>query len=266
MSIESYHSYLTEESAANLRAEADNILAHDPEEKLTWWYDLSKPPSNIIENYIMKSAQQHGLDGYLGAEWWIRSHDDINSQWYFHVDGDVDRFRETGEYLAAPFCTVTYLSDGGQPTVVCDQHHDWLKNDSVYVTGNCDWTLWSYPKMGKHISWGLPYFHGVVANMGHIPAGDKRVTLMFNLWNSRPFEPACVEYNLPYNIKDGEVFLYPMKDTDLEFREPHGHFTAYLEGVETAIQFHGYHQPGDSFLVTQIRPQHLSEDQYFPIQ
>ena len=70
----------------------------------------------------MKSAQQHGLDGYLGAEWWIRSHDDINSQWYFHVDGDVDRFRETGEYLVAPFCTVTYLCDGGQPTV-CDQHH-----------------------------------------------------------------------------------------------------------------------------------------------
>ena len=120
MSIESYNNYLTEESALDLRVEANTILAQDPEEKKTWWYELSKSPSNIIENFILKSAQQHGLEGYLGAEWWIRSHDTIESQWYFHVDGDVDRFRQTGEYLAAPFSTVTYLCDGGQPTVVCD--------------------------------------------------------------------------------------------------------------------------------------------------
>ena len=100
--------------------------------------------------------------------------------------------------------------------------------------------------------------------MGHIQPGDKRVTLMFNLWNTRPFEPACIEYNLPHKIKDGEVFLYPKKDTNLEFREPHGHFTAYLEGIPTAVQFHGYHKAGDSFLVTQYRPSNLSEDQYFP--
>ena len=264
MSIESYNNYLTEESALDLRVEANTILAQDPEEKKTWWYELSKSPSNIIENFILKSAHQHGLDGYLGAEWWIRSHDNIESQWYFHVDGDVGRFRQTGEYLAAPFSTVTYLCDGGQPTVVVDQHHDWLKTDGVYATGNDDWSFWSYPKMGKHICWSLPYFHGVPAGMGHIQPGDKRVTLMFNLWNSRPFEPECVEYNLSHKIKDGEVFLYPKKDTDLEFRKPHGHFTAYLEGIPTAIQFHGHHKLGDSFLVTQIRPSNLSEDQYFP--
>ena len=86
MSIESYNNYLTEESALDLRVEANTILAQDPEEKLTWWYELSKSPSNIIENFILRSAHQHGLDGYLGAEWWIRSHDTIDSQWYFHVD------------------------------------------------------------------------------------------------------------------------------------------------------------------------------------
>ena len=266
MSIESYHNYLTEESALDLRVEANNILAHDPLEQKTWWYDFSKPPSNIIENYIFKSTQQHKLGGYLGAEWWIRSHDDIKSQWYFHVDGDLGRWRAKQEYIAAPYCTVTFLSDGGQPTVICDQYHDWTKEDGCYATGNDDWTFWSYPRMGKHISWSLPYFHGVVGNMGHLQPGDKRVTLMYNLWNTRPLEPECVDYNLPYEIKKGETFLYPKKDTDLEFRKPHGHFTAHLQGIPTAIQFHGYHKPGDSFLVTQIRPQLLQEDQYFPKQ
>ena len=71
---------------------------------------------------------------------------------------------------------------------------------------------------------------------------------------------------IAHKIKESDVLLYPKKQTDLEFRKPHGHFTAWLEGVETAIQFHGFHEPGDSFLVTQLRPSNLSEDQYFPIQ
>ena len=123
MTIESYSIYLTEEDALRLRAESDNIVAHDPEEKKTWWYGFERPPQNIVENFIFHSARQHHMfHSYIGAEWWIRTHNNINSRWLFHVDGDLGHSRRSGEYRSAPFSTVTYLSDWGQPTVILDKY------------------------------------------------------------------------------------------------------------------------------------------------
>ena len=67
---------------------------------------------------------------------------------------------------------------------------------------------------------------------------------------------------LPHKIKDGEVFLY-QRILIWSIVNPMDTLT-HLEGIPTAVQFHGYHKAGDSFLVTQYRPSNLSEDQYFP--
>lgn len=262
--IESYGTYVLDESVNNLCKEAINILAHDSEEKLTWWYQFDRKPRNIIENFIYQSARQHNMyHSYMGAEWWIRSHDDLSSYWYFHVDGDVDRFRKDGVYLSAPFCTVTYLTDSGQPTVLIDQYHDWTKTDGIYITGDNDWTFWSSPKAGKHISWSLPYYHGVVANYGEMKPNEKRITLMYNIWKTKPYEPACVEYNLPYTISPGTVTLTPKKDPFLEHKDPHGFFNAKLEGIDTAIQYHGFNEQGKSWIVSQFLPSGM-EGERFP--
>ena len=258
MTIESYSIYLTEEDALRLRAEADNIVAHDPEEKKTWWYGFERPPQNIVENFIFHSARQHHLfHSYIGAEWWIRTHNNINSRWMFHVDGDLGHSRRSGEYRSAPFSTVTYLSDWGQPTVILDKYHDWTRKQ-FYITGEDNWSFWSSPKLGKQINWSLPYFHGVVGKYGELPEGETRVTLMFNCWKTRPWEPECIEYNLPYEISQGEVRLTPEKDTKLPMLEPHGYFRTKLEGVDDlAIQYHGYNQAHKSWMVTQYAPNNV---------
>ena len=118
MSVESYGSYLTKDSAIKLRTEADNIIAHDPEEKKTWWYGFDRPPQNVIEEFIFQSSRQHNtFESYVGAEWWIRTHKHKSSNWPFHVDCDLGRLRKKEGYISAPFSTITYLSDYGQPTV-----------------------------------------------------------------------------------------------------------------------------------------------------
>lgn len=256
--IESYDEYLLDVDVSKMLEEAENILAHDPEQKLTWWYKFDKKPTNIIEDFIYKSARQHNMyHSYVGAEWWIRSHDDISSYWYFHVDGDVDRFRKDGIYYSAPFCTVTYLTNCGQPTVLLDQYHDWTKTDGVYIIGDNDWSFWSSPKAGKQISWSLPYFHGVVGNFGEMNPGEKRVTLMFNTWKTRPYEPACVEYNLPYEIKQGSVTLTPRKSQYLEYKDPHGFIKILLEGSENYLHYNGFNEQGKSWMVSQFLPSGL---------
>ncbi len=265
MTIESYGIYLTEEDALKLRAEADNIVAHDPEEKLTWWYGFEREPQNIIEDFIYQSSRQHHMfHSYIGAEWWIRTHDNISSSWEFHIDSDLGHVRRSGKYRAAPFCTITYLSDWGQPTVLLDKYADWTR-DQCWIIGEDNWSFWSSPKMGKHINWSLPYIHGVVGEYGELPAGEKRVTLMFNCWKTRPWEPECIEYNLPYNISKGKVKLTPTKDGTLDQLEPHGYFNTRLENTEDiVIQYHGYNQKGKSWMVTQYAPVGVDPTPHFP--
>ena len=268
MTIESYGEYLNEESALKLRHEADNIIAHDPEEKKTYWYGFHRPPQNIIEEFIYQSSCQHNMfHSYIGAEWWIRTHNKLSSTWDFHVDSDLGHQRRSGKYRAAPFCTITYLSDYGQPTVVLDRTADWTK-DQFFITGDNNWSFWASPKMGKHINWSLPYFHGVPANFGYLPEGETRVTLMFNCWKTKPWEPECIEYNLPYNISDGRVTLIPKKDGKLPMLDPHGYFNTELEGGADpiSIQYHGYNQQKKSWMVTQIAPNDIDTTPRFPTQ
>ncbi len=258
MSVESYGTYVLESDARRLRVEAEHILAHNPEQRNTWWLPFDREPSNIIEDYVVKSAMQHGVHGsYLGAEWWIREHTESSSSWYFHVDSDVARWRQEQVYYSAPFSTVLYLCDSGQPTVVVDKYADWEKTDNQYIVGENHWSMWSAPKMGKQINWSLPYFHGVVGNYGKLAEGETRITLMFNVWKTKPYAPSCIDYNLPYEIKKGCVTLTPIKDTDIEWKHPHGHIELNLEGVPFNLQYHGFCQHKKSWTVTQHPPQML---------
>ena len=263
MTVESYSSYLS--NAKDLQVEAKNILAVDPEQKLTWWYDFNRAPENIIESFIFKSARQHNLfHSYVGAEWWIREHTSIESDWRFHTDVDVDRLERDHEVHAAPFSTVTYLCDSGQPTVLVDHYNDWT-NTHGNITGENNWTFWSAPKLGKHINWSIPYYHGVPANFGSL-VNETRITLMYNVWRWKPLEPACVEYNLPYEISQGEAYITAKKDTELPWLEPHGYFNCELEGYPISMQYHGYYQQHKSWMVSQRSPDHIDTTPRFPTQ
>ena len=253
MSIESYNEYVIKSDAETLRDEAKSILAYDEKQSNTWWFGFDREPDNIIENYIHQSARQHNLfESYIGAEWWIREHETIHSHWSFHTDSDVARWRQTGEYVTAPFSTVLYLCDSGQPTVVLDAMHDWTETSGPHIMGDNRWSFWSAPKLGKQICWSLPYYHGVVQDYGHL-RNETRITLMFNLWKTRPFEPSCIEYNLPHQIKKGSVTLLPKKEKDIPWLEPHGVSEVTLKKMKFNLQYHGYCKDKKSWLVTQIQ-------------
>lgn len=253
MTVESYSKYL--HNAKDLQTESKNILAHDPEQWVTWWYDFSRPPQNIIESFIFKSARQHNVfHSYIGAEWWIREHTSIDSNWRFHADIDVGRREKDNKIHAAPFSTITYLCDSGQPTVLVDQYVDW-ENTNEHIMGSNEWTLWCAPKLGKHINWSIQYYHGVPANYGVLDEGETRITLMYNVWRHKPYAPECIEYNLPYEISKEEAHLDIEKDTEIPWLDPHGYFNCELEGFPISMQYHGYYQKHKTWLVSQYLPE-----------
>ena len=49
----------------------------------------------------------------------------------------------------------------------------------------------------------------------------------------------------------------PIKDTDIEWKHPHGHIELNLEGVPFNLQYHGFCQHKKSWTVTQHPPQML---------
>ena len=142
--------------------------------------------------------------------------------------------------------------------------NDWTNTDGQIV-GDNNWTFWAAPKLGKHINWSIPYFHGVPANFGSL-IDETRITFMYNVWRWKPCEPACVEYNLPYEILKGEAHLDIKKDTELPWLEPHGYFNCELEGYPISMQYHGYYQQHKSWMVTQLTPDHIDTTPRFPTQ
>ena len=89
---------------------------------------------------------------------------------------------------------------------------------------------------------------------------------MYNCWKGeKPYEPECIDYNLPYEISQGTVAMLPIKD-QLEFLIPHGFVPIVLEGEELALQYHGFNQKGKSWMVTQEAPVGVDTTPRFPMQ
>lgn len=157
----------------------------------TFWLGATDEPRCGIEEYVQQLFQFHTRNAVFdkndsGAEWWtqvIGENDDIG----FHWDKDY-ALEHNGINLCPHLASVTYLNNIGGPTCILDHVTPLTVEESL--EGRIESTHVSVPVIGKHIAFDGRLLHGSVGSLArHIEgaAGDKRVTLLVNIWlNHQP--------------------------------------------------------------------------------
>mmetsp|Transcript_58316 Transcript_58316/g.155869 ORF Transcript_58316/g.155869 Transcript_58316/m.155869 type:complete len:298 (-) Transcript_58316:55-948(-) len=164
----------------------------------TFWVAAGSQPASGVEQLALSIFDEHTKNAQFkaevsGAEWWtqvISSDDEIG----FHWDRDYTLEIDHG-FCAHPYLgTVTYLSDCGAATVVCNR--DGVLQSTDQVSGQFSTAYVSPPKVGKHMSFDGKWLHGASTDIMSVPGppGSKRVTLLVNIWLNH--QPLGVE-NLP---------------------------------------------------------------------
>lgn len=143
----------------------------------------------------------------------------------FHWDKDEDLVDETeGDITVHPqISTVTYLTDGGSPTIILP--HVYKQNDPGEGEGegavepsdsNIECAFASYPKLCKHVSFDGRFLHGCPGALAvDPPPGDGvRMTFLVNLWIGwKPLGPEIFpdeHLSLLSNLPEAEFDLSAM--------------------------------------------------------
>lgn len=195
-----------------LRADVEALHAAHPERNffLTWraaqrLLAAAERPSllgyiaEILEHYLPPPADRERS----GAEFWVQRRG-AGEGIAFHWDKD-EALRDAGDVLLHPaVSTVTYLTDGGAPTVVLDVRAlaeggsvaDGAElavgaRRSALVPGGAARrasALVSYPRAGKLLAFSGALLHGVPPALAEPSAvHGERLTLLVNVWaNHRP--------------------------------------------------------------------------------
>jgi len=178
----------------------------------TFWVSADADVANltVLEAVALKTMQFHaGNAGYdparSGAEFWTmvleRANDeeDEDDDVAFHWDRDYDAEETTNLQIHPHISTVTYLTDGGAPTVVLEcpapveaSEHPALMPEGVSVHA-------SWPVVGRHLSFDGRFLHGAPAKFAHgTPKKcSHRVTFLVNVWlNHKPADSTPLPMDL----------------------------------------------------------------------
>jgi len=98
-------------------------------EYFSFWFDLSKKPSNLVELLIKEELLPlvPNCDGIIGAEWWVHSRPaGRNLGHQLHFDTEENSLHLFKDIMSPRVSSVCYLSgdNSGGPTVVFDQKVD----------------------------------------------------------------------------------------------------------------------------------------------
>lgn len=97
----------------------------------------------------------------------------------FHWDKDYS-LEDAGVSVHPLVATVTYLSDGGAPTVVVP--HTESVSMGADIGGRPEALYLSRPRAGKHIAFDGRFLHAAPAGMTTEARPRRRVTLLVNVW------------------------------------------------------------------------------------
>ena len=124
------------------------------------------------------------------AEYWVQHLDEEGDEIPFHQDKDEALWKREGNIAFPAVATVTYLSDGEQPTVV-----SW--GDEV---------IYSFPRARKHLAFKGDLHHGVPALHG---SSQQRLTLLVNVWPKGL--PSCRETGRSVSSDDSSILELEME-------------------------------------------------------
>jgi len=118
-----------------------------------------------------------------GAEFWVQvrgaggeTTEEQAITW--HVDKDEEKWDAEQECVAPHLATVTYLTDGGTPTVVVESSGG---SDAVLGLGSTT-GVGCKPKRGRQLRFQGNLLHAVPAELAEPGYEEMRVTLLVNIW------------------------------------------------------------------------------------
>ena len=197
-------------------AAAAPLIQHESTESLkfgkhtTWWLPLRAAGTvgtRLPQAHSAIEAAIHALYELdfgssptliVGAEWWLQERAPEENIGY-HYDKDEAYASEHMTMRFPEVSTVTYLGDGGAPTLVFNQT---TPDGNKEVPPLPNEALLVYPQPNKHFAFRGNLQHGVSGDLQLSPSGSggsaddsgKRRTLLINWWRSAPMPPNCVPF------------------------------------------------------------------------
>ncbi|CAG9465101.1 unnamed protein product [Pedinophyceae sp. YPF-701] len=152
----------------------------------TFWLQANAAPRCALEQLALLVFEAHTDTARFdaassGVEFWtvcIKSDDAVG--WHWDKDYDME---QDGVNVCPHLGTVTYLTEGGAPTVVLDHTAPLTTESSCQGSAKRAWISW--PSVGKHMCFDGRYLHGAAPELAGAvspKAGEERVTFLANIW------------------------------------------------------------------------------------
>ena len=160
----------------------------------TFWLAADAKPRCLLEQivrsvYMAHTSAAHEKSHVSGAEFWSLVIDQEDADVGLHFDKDFGLEAERGINRTPVVATVTYLCDGGAPTIVIEKAPPPMLGAALDDGTPIHRSWLSHPAAGKHIAFDGSLLHGApielalpaakVARRGKRP---KRVSLLVNVW------------------------------------------------------------------------------------
>ena len=158
----------------------------------TWWQPKKEPRRFSLEQMVEIIGRLDFPGGIpkhiVGAEYWVQVRRG-DADGGFHYDKDESAASNKQRMIFPSLSTITYLTDGGAPTVILNQTTNQFGNDEVPAVPSEGYL--SFPATGKHIHFNGKAQHGVAGGICQTGCDKDRVVLLINWWDHAPEPPNC---------------------------------------------------------------------------
>lgn len=165
---------------------------------LTFWLSAKDEPRCLLERFAKDIFMYHTKklkdivdSSNCGCEWWVQFRPTTNSNRInsgsreaqrgieFHWDKDEALRDAAGVFVHPHLSTVTYLTDGGAPTIVFDDSIP----DEALIDREMKNSFISWPRRGKHLVFDGRFLHGAPSDLlSEKETVNLRVTFLVNIW------------------------------------------------------------------------------------
>ncbi|MDP1822098.1 MAG: hypothetical protein Q8L48_02615 [Archangium sp.] len=171
----------------------------------TFWYELGTPPSNRVEQAVVKLAAllpPRKRRSVTGVEWWLSRMRTSNVKVDFHRDRDNARFDETGEETHPRVSSVLYLNEcrGGLLAVTREAPNP---ENQAFAPDVHDFDFVA-PRANRFTFFEGTLTHGVLDANDEIPGRrlptepGLRLAIAVNFWDERPWKVPQFRESLHY--------------------------------------------------------------------
>lgn len=152
-----------------------------------------RSPLEALALAVLRSHVPEGVDAVAGAEYWVQIRQGTTVGLGLHFDKDERAHAESDAWRHPSLATATYLTDAGAPLVVFDTASS---GEGAVERG---WLV--SPRRGRHVAFLGDRLHGVPGELAPQDDASPRVSILVNLWVSRPGGVSrCDEPREPFDV------------------------------------------------------------------